>query len=107
MSRQVFKGNREYFPGINQIAYEGPESDNPLAFKAYDPSRVIAGKTMEEHLRFAVCYWHTFCGTGHDPFGPGTSAMRRRKLTLVAPRADRPGAGSRGSSAPGRAGRRA
>jgi xylose isomerase len=72
MSRTVFAGDQEYFPGIGQIQFEGPESDNPLAFKAYDPSRIVAGKTMEEHLRFAVCYWHTFCATGADPFGPGT-----------------------------------
>ncbi len=72
MSRTVFTGDREYFPGIDQIQYEGPESNNPLAFKTYDPSRVVAGKTMEEHLRFAICYWHTFCATGADPFGPGT-----------------------------------
>ncbi len=74
MSRTLFIGQREYFPGIGQIAYEGPDSDNILAFKAYDRSRVVAGKTMEEHLRFAVCYWHTFCATGADPFGPGTRA---------------------------------
>jgi xylose isomerase len=72
MSRTVFVGETEYFPGIGRIGFEGPESDNPLAFKTYDPDRVIAGKTMEEHLRFAVCYWHTFCATGADPFGPGT-----------------------------------
>ncbi len=72
MSRKVFVGDREYFPGIVRIGYEGPESDNALAFKAYDPARVVAGKTMEEHLRFAVCYWHTFCAEGADPFGPGT-----------------------------------
>jgi xylose isomerase len=75
MSRKVFTGDREYFPGIGQIQYEGPESDNPLAFKAYDPKRKVAGKTMEEHLRFAACYWHTFCGTGGDPFGPGTQVF--------------------------------
>lgn len=72
MSRTVFTGDKAYFPGVDQIRYEGPESDNPLAFKTYDPGRVIAGKTMEEHLRFAVCYWHSFCATGGDPFGPGT-----------------------------------
>jgi xylose isomerase len=72
MSRTVFKGDREYFPGIDQIRFEGPESDNPLAFKAYDASRKVAGKTMEAHLRFAACYWHTFHGAGADPFGPGT-----------------------------------
>ncbi len=72
MSRTVFSGDTTYFPGVEQIRYEGPESDNPLAFKAYDANRKIAGKTMEEHLRFAVCYWHSFCATGADPFGPGT-----------------------------------
>jgi xylose isomerase len=72
MSRTVFTGDTVYFPGINQIKYEGPESDNPLAFKAYDRERLVGGKTMEDHLRFAVCYWHNFCATGADPFGPGT-----------------------------------
>ena len=67
-----FIGNKEYFPGINKISYEGPESDNPLAFKYYNADKVIGDKTMAEHLRFAVCYWHTFCATGADPFGPGT-----------------------------------
>lgn len=65
-------GNREYFPGIGRIKFEGPQSDNPLSYKWYDENRVVAGKAMKEHLRFAVAYWHTFCGTGADPFGPGT-----------------------------------
>src|ERR671912_785170 len=65
-------GNTEYFPGIPEIRYEGPQSDNPLAFKWYDENKVIAGKTMKELFRFAVCYWHTFSNTGGDPFGPGT-----------------------------------
>jgi len=65
-------GSKEYFPGIGQIQYEGPQSDNPLAFKWYDEKKVIAGKSMKEHLRFAVAYWHTLCNTGGDPFGPGT-----------------------------------
>ena len=72
MTRNTFIGEREYFPGIGKISYEGKSSDNPLAFKFYEPERVIGGKTMEQHLRFAVCYWHTFRGTGADPFGPGT-----------------------------------
>jgi xylose isomerase len=72
MSAKPHIGTREYFPGISRIEYEGPESDNPLAFKAYDADRVIAGKSMAEHLRFAICYWHTFCADGNDPFGPGT-----------------------------------
>ena len=65
-------GSKEYFKGIGQIKFEGPQSDNPLAFKWYDENRVIAGKSMKDHLRYAVCYWHTFCNTGADPFGPGT-----------------------------------
>jgi xylose isomerase len=69
---EVLKGNKEYFKGIDQIKYEGPDSKNPLAFKWYDENKVVAGKTMKEHLRFAVAYWHTFCATGDDPFGPGT-----------------------------------
>ena len=59
------------FPDIAKIAFEGPDSKNPLAFRQYDPDEKIEGKTMRDHLRFAVCYWHTFRGTGSDPFGPG------------------------------------
>ncbi|MCK0146126.1 xylose isomerase [Arenibacter sp. F26102] len=65
-------GNKEYFKGIGDIKFEGKESDNPLAFKYYNPDQVVAGKTMREHFRFAIAYWHTFCGQGADPFGPGT-----------------------------------
>jgi xylose isomerase len=61
-----------FFEGIERIRYEGPESANPLAFRYYDPERVVLGKTMTEHFRFAVCYWHTFCWPGSDMFGPGT-----------------------------------
>lgn len=68
----ITTGSKEFFPGIGKIKYEGPQSDNPLAYKWYDENRVVAGKTMKELLRFAVCYWHTFCNTGADPFGPGT-----------------------------------
>ncbi|MHB9151225.1 MAG: xylose isomerase [Spirochaetales bacterium] len=67
-----FIGSKEYFPGIGRIAYEGPKSDNPLAFKYYDAERLVGGKTMREHLRFAVAYWHSFCGDGSDPFGAAT-----------------------------------
>jgi xylose isomerase len=67
-----FIGREEHFKGIGKIRYEGPKSDNPLAFKRYDAAKKVAGKTMEEHLRYAVCYWHTFKGNGGDPFGPGT-----------------------------------
>ncbi len=72
MSIKQFIGAKEYFPGIGQIKFEGVGSDNPLAFKHYDANKVIGGKTMAEHLRFATCYWHTFNNAGHDPFGPGT-----------------------------------
>ncbi|SFC55532.1 xylose isomerase [Parapedobacter composti] len=68
----VLIGDREYFKGIGKIEYEGPESDNPLAYRWYDAKRVVAGKTMEEHLRFAVAYWHSFTGNGSDPFGGPT-----------------------------------
>ena len=61
-----------YFPNIKSISYEGPDSKNPLAFKWYNPDEVVAGKTMREQLRFGVAYWHTFRGTGSDPFGGGT-----------------------------------
>lgn len=65
-------GDKEYFKSINSIKFEGRESDNPLAFKYYNPDQLVAGKTLREHFKFAVAYWHTFCGTGADPFGPGT-----------------------------------
>ena len=64
--------SKVYFKGIGKIKYEGLGSDNPLSFKYYDPEKVVAGKKMKDHLRFAVAYWHSFCGTGNDPFGPGT-----------------------------------
>ncbi len=68
-------GDKEYFKGIGQIPFEGKDSDNPLAYKYYEAGRVIAGKTMKEYLRFAVAYWHSFCGTGGDPFGLPTKAF--------------------------------
>jgi len=68
-------GEKEFFKGIGKIKFEGRESDNPLAFKFYDENKVIAGKTLKEHMRFAVAYWHTFCSTGGDPFGPGTKVL--------------------------------
>ena len=68
----IVLGNKEYYKGIGQIKFEGKESDNPLAFKYYNPDQIVAGKTMREHFRFAIAYWHTFCRQGSDPFGPGT-----------------------------------
>jgi len=65
-------GDKEYFPFVkNPVPFEGRESDNPLAFKWYDANRPIMGTPMKDLFRFAVAYWHTFCGTGADPFGPG------------------------------------
>lgn len=69
---KIVKGKNEYFKGIGAIKYEGKESDNPMAFKFYNPKRKVGKKAMEEHLRFAIAYWHTFCGTGGDPFGQAT-----------------------------------
>ena len=68
-------GSREYFTGIGKIPFEGPESDSPLAFRYYDAGREVAGLPMRDHFRFAVAYWHSFCGAGEDPFGPGTRDM--------------------------------
>jgi xylose isomerase len=68
----VITGEKEFFKGIGQVKYEGPESDNPLAFRLYDENRVVAGKTMKDHLRFAGAYWHSFVATGGDPFGEAT-----------------------------------
>lgn len=65
-------GNQEYYKGISDIKFEGKNSTNPFAFKYYNPDQMVAGKTMREHFKFAVAYWHSFCGTGADPFGPGT-----------------------------------
>jgi xylose isomerase len=61
------------FPDIPTIQYEGPQSDNPLAFRWYNPDEVVAGKSMKDHLRFSIVYWHTFRGMGADPFGVGTA----------------------------------
>jgi xylose isomerase len=72
---EYLTGNTEFFKGIGKIKYEGHDSKNPLAFKCYDENRVIAGKTMKEHFRFSMAYWHTMCGTGGDPFGPGTKSF--------------------------------
>ncbi|ATP55896.1 xylose isomerase [Pedobacter ginsengisoli] len=59
----------EFFKNIGKVNFEGRESNNPLAFKWYDPERIVAGKTLKDHLRFAGAYWHSFCGNGADPFG--------------------------------------
>ena len=84
----------QYFPEVSeQIQYEGSESDNPLAFNYYDASRIVAGKSMKAHLKFAVAFWHTMKGTGSDPFGGGVydrpwnksgSALDNARYTLDA-----------------------
>lgn len=61
-----------FFPEIDKIKFEGKDSKNPLAFKYYDENHVIGDKSMKDHFRFAIAYWHSFCATGNDPFGPGT-----------------------------------
>ncbi|MBE3140746.1 MAG: xylose isomerase [Thermoplasmata archaeon] len=68
----IYKGKTEIFPGIGKIEYEGKKSKNPLAFRWYNPEEVVAGKKMKDHLRFAIAYWHSFCGDGSDPFGNAT-----------------------------------
>lgn len=64
-----------YFPGIDKIKFEGTASRNPMAFRYYEPDRVVAGKTIREHFKFACAYWHSFCNVGGDPFGPGTKVF--------------------------------
>ena len=84
-----------FFGDIQKIKYEGPDSTNPLAFRHYNPDEVVLGKRMEDHLRFAVAYWHTFTWPGGDPFGgqtflrpwfeghdEGCQAQGRRRLRI-------------------------
>lgn len=84
---------QEFFPNIPRIRFEGPDSKNPLAFKHYNPSEEVMGKTMAQHLRFAVCYWHTFKAGGSDQFGSDAyirpwnasdDPMQRAEMTLRA-----------------------
>jgi len=70
-----FRGKKSYFPGIEQIKFEGTDSKNHRAFRWYDETRVVAGKPLKEHLRYAVAYWHSLCNTGEDPFGSGTRVL--------------------------------
>ena len=73
----------DHFPDVQKIPFEGPKSRHPLAYRYYNADEVVEGKTLREHLRFSVCYWHTFRATGADPFvrrpccGRGTTAARR------------------------------
>jgi xylose isomerase len=72
---EYLAGDKEFFPGIGKIKFEGTASKNPLAFRYYDENKLIGGKTMKDHFRFAVAYWHSFCGDGSDPFGNETRDM--------------------------------
>ncbi|MDR1584449.1 MAG: xylose isomerase [Prevotellaceae bacterium] len=72
---KFYKGEKEFFPGIGKIQFEGSESKNPLAFHYYDENKIIFGKPLKDHLRFAMAYWHTLCAEGGDPFGGGTKSF--------------------------------
>lgn len=72
VSQSYLVGDKEYFPTVKRIQFEGAKSKNPFAFKWYDSERIVAGKPLKEHLKFAVAYWHSFCGDGADPFGAPT-----------------------------------
>ena len=68
----IVLGDKEYYKGIGKINFEGKDSDNPLAFRYYNAEQIVAGKTMREHFKFAVAYWHSFGGNGADLFGQAT-----------------------------------
>jgi xylose isomerase len=68
----IYKGQKEVYPGVGKIEYEGSKSKNPLAFRWYNAEEKVGGKKMKDHLRFAIAYWHSFCGDGSDPFGNAT-----------------------------------
>ena len=102
MGRTVFEGGRAYFPSVKPIRYEGPGSDNPLAFRVYNADRVVAGKTMKEHLRFAVATGTPSAARGGDPFGPGTRVRpweRRHRPVEMRPSASTSPSSSSRSSA--------
>jgi xylose isomerase len=77
----IYKGKNEAYPGIGKIKYEGRKSRNPLAFRWYNPEEEVSGKTMKDHLRFAIAYWHSFCGDGSDPFGSATRIYPWKDVT--------------------------
>ena len=77
-----FKGEKEFFPGIGQIQFEGRESKNPLAFHYYDADKVVMGKTLKDHLRFAMAYWHTLCAEGGDDARSCLSFLRSGVVPL-------------------------
>lgn len=83
----MITGENEFFKNIPQIKYEGVGTDNPLAYRWYDENKIVAGKTMKEHLRFACAYWHSFVGNGADPFGEPTHIFAWDKKTDAVERA--------------------
>ncbi|MEP6676771.1 MAG: xylose isomerase [Ferruginibacter sp.] len=84
---KIVTGEKEFFKDIPSIGFEGTGSDNPLAFRWYDENKVVAGKTMKEHLRFACAYWHSFNGNGADPFGEATHLFPWNEKVSVVDRA--------------------
>ncbi|MEO7047247.1 MAG: xylose isomerase, partial [Ferruginibacter sp.] len=78
---KLVTGKKEFFENIPQIKFEGTGSDNPLAYRWYDENKNVAGKPMKEWLRFAVAYWHSFVGSGADPFGEPTHLFPWDKKT--------------------------
>ena len=78
---------KKYFKSIGKVKFEGIESDNPFAFRWYDESKIVAGKSMKDHLRFACAYWHSFNGNGADPFGEPTHLFSWNEKTDAVERA--------------------
>ena len=68
-------GSKEYFKNISKIEYEGRDTDNPFAYRFYNKNKIIAGKSMQEHFKFAIAYWHSLTGLGTDPFGSSTQQL--------------------------------
>ena len=83
----VIIGQKEYFKNLNEIKYEGKDYDNPLAYRYYDKDKIVLGKKMKDHFKFAIAYWHSFVNTGNDPFGPGTKIYPWDKSSDVYERA--------------------
>jgi xylose isomerase len=79
----IYKGKKEFYPGIGKIEFEGKKTKNPLAFRWYDPEKKVAGKKMKDHLRYAVAFWHSFCGDGSDPFGDATHIYPWKDVTNI------------------------
>jgi xylose isomerase len=80
---KIVTGKKEFFPGVGKINYEGTQSDNPLAYRWYDENKLVAGRPMKGHLRFACAYWHSFCGSGADPFGEPTHGRQEYMKILL------------------------